>query len=158
MQSGVSVERKTAPAYTREAPALHCGGPFISTSLAPTSPPAACCIAFIQLLESRAVGHYAAQDVALSESQLVVLDNFYETLNFAPAYHDWPVVTYYGYYQRRLGCSGAADRFLYVDADGDLHACPSCQKKAAAPLTGLLEDSMAIVRANGCQLFHPSSI
>ena len=95
--------------------------------------------------------------MALSESQLVVLDNFYETLYFAPAYHDWPVVTYYGYYQRRLGCSGTADRFLYVDTDDDIHALPT-RKKAAAPLTGLLEDSMAIVRTNGCQLFHPSSI
>lgn len=115
-------------------------------------------VAFIQLLEPRAVEHYAAQDVALSETQLAVLDAFYETLNFAPAYHDWPMVTYYGYHQRRLGCSGGADRFLYVDTDGDLHAYPFCQKKSGSALTGSLEESMAAVRTNGCQLFHPSSI
>ena len=93
-------------------------------------------VAFIQLLEPRAVGHYATQEVALSAGQVAVLDAFYETLNFNPTYHDWPLVTYYGYHQRRLGCSGAADRFLYVDTDGDLHACPFCRsarKKAAAP-------------------------
>ena len=114
--------------------------------------------AFIQLLEPRAVGHYAAQDVGLSDVQLAVLDAFYELLNFSPAFHDWPIVTYYGYHQRRLGCSGAADRFLYVDTDGDLHACPFCQKKSGSALCGSLNESMAQVRANGCQLFHPSSI
>ncbi|OGX84466.1 hypothetical protein BEN47_16360 [Hymenobacter lapidarius] len=115
-------------------------------------------VAFIQLLEPRAVGHYAAQDVALSQTQVAVLDAFYETLNFNPTYHDWPLVTYYGYHQRRLGCSGAADRFLYVDTDGDLHACPFCQKKSGSALCDSLDEGLAQVRTNGCQLFHPSSI
>ena len=115
-------------------------------------------VAFIQLLEPRAVGHYAAQDVALSKSQLSLLDAFYERLNFHPAYHDWPLVTYYGYHQRRLGCSGAADRFLYVDTDGDVHACPFCQKKSGSALTDSLNDALAAVRTNGCQLYHPSTI
>lgn len=115
-------------------------------------------VAFIQLLEPRAVGHYAAQDVALSHTQTAVLDAFYELLNFSPAFHAWPLVTYYGYHQRRLGCSGAADRFLYVDTDGDLHACPFCQKKSGSALCGSLDEGMDAVRTNGCQLFHPSSI
>ncbi|QDA61740.1 radical SAM protein [Hymenobacter jejuensis] len=116
-------------------------------------------VAFIQLLEPRAVGHYAAQDVALSGAQTALLDEFYEQLNFDPAYHDWPMVTYYGYHQRRLGCSGAADRFLYVDTDGDMHACPFCQKKSGSALAcASLDESLGQVRSNGCQLFHPSSI
>ncbi|WP_190242621.1 radical SAM protein [Hymenobacter lapidiphilus] len=115
-------------------------------------------VAFIQLLEPRAVGHYAAQEVSLSATQTALLDAFYELLNFSPACHDWPIVTYYGYHQRRLGCSGAADRFLYVDTDGDLHACPFCQKKSGSALCGSLDEGMNQVRANGCQLFHPTAI
>ena len=116
-------------------------------------------VAFIQLLEPRAVGQlHGAQDVALGTVQLAVLDAFYELLNFSPAFHDWPIATYYGYHQRRLGCSGAADRFLYVDTDGDLHACPFCQKKSGSALCGSLTDSLAQVRANGCQLFHPATM
>ena len=114
--------------------------------------------AFIQLLEPRAVGHYAAQQVDLSKEQLTELDAFYELLNYDPGYHDWPIVTYYGYHQRRLGCSGAADRFLYVDTDGDLHACPFCQKKSGSALAGSIDEAMANVRTNGCQLFHTSTI
>ncbi|WP_201983826.1 radical SAM protein [Hymenobacter rubidus] len=114
--------------------------------------------AFIQLLEPRAVGHYSGQEVALAERQLLLLDAFYERLNFHPHYHDWPMVTYYGYHQRRLGCSGAADRFLYVDTDGDVHACPFCQKKSGSALTDSLNDALAAVRTNGCQLYHPSAI
>ena len=67
-------------------------------------------------------------------------------------------MTYYGYHQRRLGCSGAADRFLYVDTDGDLHACPFCQKKSGSALAGSIDEAMANVRTNGCQLFHTSTI
>lgn len=111
--------------------------------------------AFVQLVEPRAVGHFAGQEVALSSTQLEVLDAFYETLNFNPAYHDWPIITYYGYHQRRLGCSGAANKFLYVDTDGEVHACPFCQKKSGSALAGSLDASMAAVRAAGCQQFKP---
>ena len=115
-------------------------------------------VTFIQLLEPRAVGHYTGQNVALSTAQVALLDAFYEAVNFGPACHTWPIVTYYGYHQRRLGCSGAADRFLYVDTDGDIHACPFCQKKSGSALSGALDASLAQVRASGCHLFEPSPI
>ncbi|MET4073904.1 radical SAM protein [Hymenobacter sp. UYCo722] len=110
-------------------------------------------VTFIQILEPRAVGHYAGRAVDLSPAQIALLEDFYVQLNFGPDYLDWPMVQYYGYHQRRIGCSGAADRFLYVDTDGDLHACPFCQKKAGSALCGSLDDSLQAIKTGGCHAF-----
>ena len=110
-------------------------------------------VAFIQILEPRAVGHYAGKQVDLSPAQLALLEDFYVQLNFGPDYLDWPMVHYYGYHQRRMGCSGAADRFLYVDTDGDLHACPFCQKKSGSALCGSLNESLDAMKTRGCHAF-----
>ena len=110
-------------------------------------------VTFIQILEPRAVGHYAGRAVDLSPAQLALLEDFYVQLNFGPDYPDWPMVHYYGYHQRRMGCSGAADRFLYVDTDGDLHACPFCQKKSGSALCGSLEESLDAMQTRGCHAF-----
>jgi MoaA/NifB/PqqE/SkfB family radical SAM enzyme len=111
-------------------------------------------VTFIHLLEPRAVGHYTTQNVDLSPAQLDLLEDFYQKLNFSGDYHDWPIVHYYGYHQRRMGCSGAADRFLYVDTDGDLHACPFCQKKTGSALCGSLDETLQAVQQGGCHKFH----
>ena len=110
-------------------------------------------VTFIQILEPRAVGHYAGRAVDLRPAQIALLEDFYVQLNFGPDYLDWPLVHYYGYHQRRMGCSGAADRFLYVDTDGDLHACPFCQKKSGSALCGALDDSLQAIRTGGCHAF-----
>lgn len=110
-------------------------------------------VTFVQLLEPRAVGHYAGKAVDLSPAQAELLERFYEQLNFGPDYLDWPILHYYGYHQRRMGCSGAADRFLYVDTDGDMHACPFCQKKGGSALCGSLDESLNELQAGGCHAF-----
>lgn len=114
-------------------------------------------VTFIQILEPRAIGHYAAQDVALSESQLQLLDDFYEQTNYTSSYQDFPIVHYYGYHQRRIGCNGAADRFLYVDTDGDLHACPFCQKKQGSALGSSLDAVLDRGLVGSCQQFKQST-
>ncbi|UYZ64360.1 radical SAM protein [Hymenobacter weizhouensis] len=113
---------------------------------------------FIHVLEPRATGHYAGQDVDLSPAQLTLLEEFYHRLNQDDAYLDWPIVHYYGYHQRRMGCSGAADRFVYVDTDGDLHACPFCQRKVGSALHGALPASLAAVCQGGCHQFPAAVI
>jgi MoaA/NifB/PqqE/SkfB family radical SAM enzyme len=110
-------------------------------------------VTFIQLLEPRAVGHYANQDVSLSSHQEALLFMFYEKLNGDPAYKGWPIVAFHGYHQRRVGCSGAGQRFLYVDTDGDVHACPFCQKKSGNVLTAPLEQTIQALRTVGCHVF-----
>ncbi|SFQ50902.1 radical SAM protein [Hymenobacter arizonensis] len=115
-------------------------------------------VAFIQVLEPRAVGHYAGKAVDPSPAQIALLEAFYLKLNYGSEYLDWPMVHYYGYHQRRMGCGGAADRFLYVDTDGDLHACPFCQKKSGSALCGSLDDSLAALKTRGCHPFKSTSI
>ncbi|HEX8505116.1 MAG TPA: radical SAM protein [Hymenobacter sp.] len=115
-------------------------------------------VTFVQILEPRAVGHYAGQQVDLSPAQIALLEDFYLKLNYGDDYLDWPLVHYYGYHQRRMGCGGAADRFLYVDTDGDLHACPFCQKKSGSALCGSLDDALAGLKAGGCHPFNAASM
>jgi MoaA/NifB/PqqE/SkfB family radical SAM enzyme len=111
-------------------------------------------VTFVQVLEPRAVGHYAGKEVALSATQIALLEAFFKKVNFGSDYLDWPIIHYYGYHQRRMGCGGAADRFLYVDTDGDLHACPFCQKKSGSALNGALDDSIATLRNSSCGAFR----
>lgn len=115
-------------------------------------------VAFVQILEPQAVGHYAGQNVALRPDQLQLLEDFYVELNFNSDYQDWPIVHYYGYHQRRMGCSGGADRFLYVDTDGDLHACPFCQKKSGSALGGALDASLEALCSGGCGMFPQAQL
>lgn len=86
-------------------------------------------VVFIQLLEPKAVGHYQGKDVLLSESQLNLLERFYETMNFDPVYADYPIIIYHGYHQKRLGCLSGGNRGLYIDSEGFVNACPFCHTR-----------------------------
>ncbi len=114
-------------------------------------------VAFIQILEPRAVGHYIGKEVKLNADQIQLLTNFYEKLNLQAAYADWPIVVFHGYHQRRAGCTGAGDRFLYIDTDGDLHACPFCQKKSGSLLTNSYEEGVSCIKAIGCHVFDSAA-
>ncbi|HEY1113441.1 MAG TPA: radical SAM protein [Chitinophagaceae bacterium] len=87
-------------------------------------------VAFIQVLEPKAVGRYQGRKVSLDWQQLQVLEDFYTTLNFDPRYKDYPVVLYHGYHQRRIGCLSAGSRNLYIDSEGFINACPFCQSRS----------------------------
>jgi MoaA/NifB/PqqE/SkfB family radical SAM enzyme len=113
-------------------------------------------VAFIQLLEPRAVGHYTGKNVDLTAAQIQLLSGFYEKINLEQAYVGWPIVVFHGYHQRRAGCSGAGDRFFYIDTDGDLHACPFCQKKKGSLLTGSLSEGLSCIKSQGCHVFSSS--
>jgi len=106
--------------------------------------------AFIQLLEPKAVGHYAEQVVGLPVAQQKILEEFYQKLNYDPAYQHLPMVVYYDYQRRRAGCAGAADRHVYVDTNGQLHACPFCQKPAGSVLDNDLKHTLHNLRQAGC--------
>jgi MoaA/NifB/PqqE/SkfB family radical SAM enzyme len=116
-------------------------------------------VSFIQLVEPRSVGHYSGKNVDLEPEHVAVLERFYEKLNLSDDYLDWPMIQYSGYQQRRLGCRGAGDRFLYVDTDGDMHACPFCQKKSGSALDCSdcsMDESIDKLRERGCHKFESS--
>ena len=106
--------------------------------------------AFVQVLEPRAVGHYIGQEVALSAAQQQLLTAFYEKLNKEPKYQHLPIVVYHEYHRRRAGCTGAADRYVYVDTDGELHACPFCRKASGCAFGANLEQDLLHLRQAGC--------
>lgn len=112
-------------------------------------------VPFIQLLEPKAVGHYKGKDVFLDEAHLLLLEKFYQTLNFNPVYKDYPVIIYHGYHQRRVGCLSGGDRNLYIDSDGYVNACPFCQTKNFNIKDALADktDVQALVKARGCQAY-----
>jgi MoaA/NifB/PqqE/SkfB family radical SAM enzyme len=95
--------------------------------------------AFIQILEARAIGHLAGADVGLDSGKLEILDDFFRAANGARTRRLLPIVTYHGYWQRRFGCSGSGDDFLYVDPLGMIHPCPFNERILGNALTDDLE-------------------
>ena len=86
-------------------------------------------VAFVQLLEPKAVGHYEGKDVLLTNDHLDVLNKFYLEMNFNPAFEDFPIIVYHGYHQRTVGCLSGGNRMLYIDSEGYINACPFCHTK-----------------------------
>ncbi len=115
-------------------------------------------VAFIQVLEPRAVGRYDGADIALSNEQIKILETFHWKLNFDAGYRDWPIVSFHGYRQRRVGCGGAGDRFLYIDSNGDIHACPFCQSSSGNVLTDDWSASVKALQKNGCMSFDETKL
>jgi len=106
---------------------------------------------FIQILEPKAVGRYAGQDVALNRDQVSLLEEFTLRLNFDPGSRDMPTVAYVESSTRRTRCVAAGDRYAYVDPDGHLHACPFCRTSVGHVLTGALDTGLDALREHGCR-------
>lgn len=111
-------------------------------------------VSFIQLIEPKAVGHYAGKDVSLSEKHIQTIEEFYTALNFSNSYRNYPAVIYHEFYSRRIGCAGGGNRYLYVDTDGDVHNCPFCQKKLFSAFSESLKENLARMRTAGCSTFR----
>lgn len=107
-------------------------------------------VSFIQILEPRAVGHYAGKDVALSAEQVRMLEEWMDRLNASPESSGVPGVAYIDRHNRQLGCQGAGDRYLYIDTDGALQACPYCRAPGPSALEGDLTTAIAGLRRGGC--------
>ncbi len=109
---------------------------------------------FIRLMEPRAVGHFAGKEVELRPQETAVLEDFFREIQRGPAYRDFPLLEYYAAYIRQKGCSGAGKRFLYVDTDGDMHACGFCHNKCGNALKNSIESGIEnMERASGCHAY-----
>ncbi len=110
-------------------------------------------ISFIQVLEPKAVGHYAEKDVTLNEAQILALEDFYTIYNYNKVYVDYPAILYHGFYSRRIGCGGAGKYFAYVDTDGDVHNCTFCRKKLFSALHDPIEKNVRLMMNSGCNAY-----
>lgn len=104
---------------------------------------------FIQILEPKAVGHYAGQDVALDAARQEELERFVHWLNRAPEARKLPVASYLDAEARLNGCSGGS-RYAYVDTEGALHACPFCRDHPISLVGRDTEAAFAGLQAAGC--------
>lgn len=114
-------------------------------------------VSFIQILEPRAVGHYNGKDVLLDAGHEKILESFYLKMNYQKRYRKFPIVCYHGYYQRKTGCFGSGNRSLYVDTDGNLHACPFCRTKMGSALSDDLDRDIEQLKEAGCHEFKTSN-
>lgn len=108
--------------------------------------------AYVQFMEPVAQGRYKDQDVALHESQLKMLHDFFRSFNEDKNHANYPTIIYQGYHQRKVGCHGGGKRFLYVDSDGDIQACPFCPSKMGSALKKPLQ-----YEKGSCNQFLPST-
>jgi MoaA/NifB/PqqE/SkfB family radical SAM enzyme len=112
--------------------------------------------AFIQIMEPRAVGHYQGRDVLLAADELRTLEVFSDWMNFDAANAGGPIVTYPALYQRRHGCLGAAERYLYLDTNGDAHACPFCRNSCGNVVRDGVDTVVRDLRERGCPAATPT--
>ncbi len=110
-------------------------------------------VAYVQFMEPVAQGRYKEKDVALGEDQLKLLHDFFRNFNEDKRNVRYPTIIYQGYHQRKIGCHGAGKRFLYVDSDGSIQACPFCPTKMGNALKKPLHFA-----GGSCDQFSPSTI
>ncbi|MEY4289627.1 MAG: hypothetical protein RLZZ30_1715 [Bacteroidota bacterium] len=107
---------------------------------------------FVEFLEPRSVGNYEGMDVMLRPNELDILDAFFQEANTSPEFKHLPIIVYPGYQQRTIGCAGGGSKYLYIDTDGYMNACPYCRNKKTHILENNHEQSIAEMRQEGCEL------
>jgi MoaA/NifB/PqqE/SkfB family radical SAM enzyme len=107
-------------------------------------------VSFIRILEPKEAGRFKGKEIRLTQNKISLLEEFFENSDSPHQVPEYPVISYPGYVQRRIGCVGAGNRYLYIDSKGDIHACPFCQYSAGNCLTDRIEDADLVLKAKGC--------
>ena len=108
-------------------------------------------VIFVQLFEPMPAGRYSEKDVTLSSAQKKILEDFYFEMNTSPKYKDFPMMVYFGPRDRRIGCLGSGNRYLYIDTDGYLQSCPFCRNSKKMQVNNnRLEELLDDLIIEGC--------
>jgi MoaA/NifB/PqqE/SkfB family radical SAM enzyme len=110
-------------------------------------------VPFVRFLEPRKVGNYAGKDVLLREKEQRVILDFYLRMNSERKYSSYPIIQYPGYHQRKLGCFGSGNRYMYINSRGDYQGCPFCPGTVGNIRQMNLQGAIALLQSRGCQLF-----
>jgi MoaA/NifB/PqqE/SkfB family radical SAM enzyme len=105
---------------------------------------------FVRILEPRAAGKLTGRDIHLTREQAKVISDFAVRMNSDTSFRDFPIIEFLGYHQQKMDCFGAGNRFLYVDPNGDVHACPFCRGKTGNLLKEPAEEILSRNRSLGC--------
>jgi MoaA/NifB/PqqE/SkfB family radical SAM enzyme len=106
---------------------------------------------YVRVLEPQASGRWADADVQLGPTHRAALAALADAAN-ARWPDDAPIIEDVDALRRAAGCQGAGERFLFVDAAGDVHACPFCHGVAGTCLGGGLDAALARLRERGCRV------
>lgn len=109
---------------------------------------------FVFFLEPRETGHFSNIDVSLTDEEIGLVEKFYLNINSNSLYYNYPMIIFPGHHQRKIGCYGAGHRFLYIDSEGAIHACPFCQGKLGDAIQDDLNVVIPELRKKGCHKFH----
>ncbi|MCF7567652.1 radical SAM protein [Sabulilitoribacter arenilitoris] len=110
-------------------------------------------VSFVQFLEPKPVGHFANKNVYLTSDNIKILETFYTKLNYEKAFKSFPIITYHGFYQRKIGCFNAGKKGMYVDTNGDMNACPFCHTKTGNVLDESFEHQLEVMSSKGCSSY-----
>ncbi len=111
--------------------------------------------AFVQILEPKAAGRYKGKDVALSSQQIAILERLTLEYNTSAAYRTYPIVEYPDALSRRIGCSAAGHRYLYINSNGQVQVCPFCHTEVARALAFSAEETIRLATALKCPEYEP---
>lgn len=107
-------------------------------------------VSFVQLLEPRAVGHYAGKDIQLSVDDKKLMEELFLKVNYNQDYKKFPTVIYHEYYKPTLGCRGGGAGAFYIDPLANVHACPFCRQSAGNLLTDSVAQCVDKLKMKGC--------
>lgn len=108
---------------------------------------------FIRIMEPRNAGRYSGKNISLDAGSIAELKRFMILRNSATEYVSFPIILFSGHYQRKSGCLGAGNRFMYIDSNGNFQACPFCRKPLGNALTEPLDIGIKRAREAGCHSF-----
>jgi MoaA/NifB/PqqE/SkfB family radical SAM enzyme len=115
-------------------------------------------VPFVRFLEARKAGNYAGKDVLLNKADQDLVQSFFLKLNSEKAYKSYPIIQYPGYHQRKVGCYGAGNRYMFIDAKGNYLGCPFCRNKVGNIRNTSLSEAIDLIQQKGCSLFQTNQL
>ena len=112
---------------------------------------------FVQILEPKAVGHYAGKNVDISNEQQLIIEKFFLKINGKIEFQDYPIFQYPAYHQRKIGCFGSGDMYMYIDSNGNAHACPFCQTFSGNCVLDSADTTIKKIQEEGCPINQSNS-
>jgi MoaA/NifB/PqqE/SkfB family radical SAM enzyme len=105
---------------------------------------------FVQFLEPEPEGRFRGMNVELSPEKQAILEHIFRMVNTQREFREFPLITYYPYLRRTMGCAARGQHFLYIDAMGDVHPCPFCRHKTFSMLSGDVLSGISAMRSQAC--------
>jgi MoaA/NifB/PqqE/SkfB family radical SAM enzyme len=113
---------------------------------------------FVRILEPVRTGRLKNADARLSEKHVDLIRQFMISRNNDPKYAGFPVIQFPGHHQRKSGCLGAGNRYIYIDPNGDYHNCPFCRRPLGNIRTQQIDEGIAAARRSGCHHFTQKEV